>query len=209
MNKRTFNCDAVGRQLSGAKVALDKCIQKVNSGDYDEEAPLVIAIDFQQVLYQLCLAWHFQFRTEEELARRTSAEYIELSNIVPNFGFKLRLMSGIDCEGEICGHEFNREAVRQELSEALLALQKCEEKTESGAYDEDRPLVIAVDFQRVLTHLCLAWHFKDMTHEAIKGLTHEQFDRLANTVPNFGFSLKLLSGIDPVPTKSNHKRVGS
>jgi hypothetical protein len=91
---------------------------------------------------------------------------------------------------------FNRGAVRQELSEALLALQKCEQKTQSGAYD-DAPLPIAVDFQQVLIHLCLAWHFKDMTHEEIQALTQEKFNSLSNTVPNFGFSLRLMSGIDP------------
>lgn len=101
---------------------------------------------------------------------------------------------------------FNRGAVRQELSEALLALQKCEQKTRSGAYDEDGPLAVAVDFQQVLMHLCLAWHFKDMTHEAIRALTQEEFDRLAKAVPNFGFDLKLMSGIDPeveTGTKNN------
>ena len=93
---------------------------------------------------------------------------------------------------------FNRSAVRQELSEALLALQKCEHKTKVGAYDDDGPLAIAVDFQQVLVHLCLAWHFKDMTHEQIRGLTQEEFNRLANTVPNFGFALKIMSGIDSI-----------
>jgi hypothetical protein len=91
---------------------------------------------------------------------------------------------------------FNRGAVRQELSEALLALQRSEQKTQSGAYDGDPPLAIAVDFHQVLTHLCLAWHFKEMTHEQIRTLTQEEFDRLANTIPNFGFRLKLMSGID-------------
>jgi hypothetical protein len=92
---------------------------------------------------------------------------------------------------------FNRGAVRQQLSEALVALQQCEHKTQLGAYDEDGPIAIAVDFQQVLIHLCLAWHFKGMTHEAIRALTQEQFDRLANSVPNFGFALKLMPGIDP------------
>lgn len=102
---------------------------------------------------------------------------------------------------------FNRGAVRQELSEALLALQKCEQKTQSGAYDEDGPLAVAVDFQQVLMHLCLAWHFKDMTHEEIRALTQEEFDRLASTVPNLGFSLKLMSGINPeAPTNTSGNR---
>ena len=192
-----LNRDAVQRQLSGAKVALDKCILKLNAGDFDNEAPLVMAVNFEQMLYHLCLAWHFQFRTEDELSRRTSEEYIDLSNRVPNFGFNLTLMSGIDREGGRFETKFNRQAVRKQLGEALLALQKCQQKTETGAYDADGPLAIAADFQHVLLHLCLAWHFKDMTHEQIQALTQQEFDHLAQTVPNFGFQLKLMSGIDP------------
>lgn len=90
----------------------------------------------------------------------------------------------------------NQEAVRQELSEALLALQKCQRKNEAGDYNDNGPLAIAVDFQQVLLHLCLAWHFKGMSHDEIRNLTQQEFDSLANTVPNFGFMLKLLPGID-------------
>lgn len=196
MNKRTFNRDAVERQLGGAIVALDECLHKVNSGDYDEEVPLVVAIDFQQVLYKFCLAWHFQFRTEEELAQRTSAEYIKLSNIVPNFGFTLRLSPGIDCEEDTLGRKFNRAAVALQLSEAKLALETALEKAKVGIYDDASPVVVAIDFQHVLYKLCLAWHLKNMTDEELNKLPHEDFERLSNTVPNFGFELKLMPGID-------------
>jgi hypothetical protein len=92
---------------------------------------------------------------------------------------------------------FNRAAVCLELSEALLTLQRCHEKAKTGAYDEEAPLVMAIDFQQILMHLCLAWHSKQMTNEEIKALPQQEFERLANTVPNFGFGLTLMPGIDP------------
>jgi hypothetical protein len=98
MNDNTFNREAVERQLSGAKVALDECIQKVKAGDYDDEAPLVMAVDFEQVLYHLCLAWHFKHMTDEQRESLSQEEFKRLSNTVPNFGFELKLMPGIDTE---------------------------------------------------------------------------------------------------------------
>jgi hypothetical protein len=98
MNDNTFNRAAVERQLSGAQVALDECIQKVKTGGYDNEAPLVMAIDFEQVLYHLCLAWHFKHMTDEQRENLSQEEFKRLSNTVPNFGFELKLMSGIDPE---------------------------------------------------------------------------------------------------------------
>lgn len=98
MNNMTFNRAAVERQLSGAKVALDECIEKLTCGDYDDEVPLVIAIDFEQILYHLCLAWHFKGMTDEQRERLSEEDFKRLSNTVPNFGFELKLMSGIDPE---------------------------------------------------------------------------------------------------------------
>lgn len=100
MKNETFNRAAVERQLSGAKVALDECMEKLKAGNYDDEAPLVMAIDFEQVLYHLCLAWHFKNMTDEERAALSQEDYKRLSNTVPNFGFELKLMSGIDSEVE-------------------------------------------------------------------------------------------------------------
>jgi hypothetical protein len=100
MNSNTFNRSAVERQLSGASVALDECIQKLKAGEYDAEAPLVMAIDFEQVLYHLCLAWHFKGMTNEQRDRLSQEDFKRLSNTVPNFGFELKLMSGIDSEVE-------------------------------------------------------------------------------------------------------------
>ncbi len=96
MSSRIFNRAAAERQLSGAQVALENCISKLNSGRYDNESPLVIAIDFEQVLYHLCLAWHFKDMTDEERDKLSESEFIRLSNTVPNFGFELKLMVGID-----------------------------------------------------------------------------------------------------------------
>jgi len=104
MSDKKFNRVAVALQLSGAKVALDECIQKVNSGDFDDEAPLVMAVDFEQVLYHLCLAWHFKNMTDEERAGLSQEEFKRLSNTVPNFGFELKLMPGIDPEAPANAH---------------------------------------------------------------------------------------------------------
>ena len=95
--------------------------------------------------------------------------------------------------------KFNRAAVELQLSEAKLALDAALEKTKAGQYDEEAPLVMAIDFEQVLYKLCLAWHFKHMTPEGIEALPQKEFDRLSNTVPNFGFELKLMSGIDLEP----------
>ena len=100
MNTNTFNRSAVERQLSGASVALDECVQKLKAGEYDAEAPLVMATDLEQVLYHLCLAWHVKNLTDEERAALSQEDYKRLSNTVPNFGFELKLMSGIDPEAE-------------------------------------------------------------------------------------------------------------
>ena len=91
MNEKKLNKSAVERQLSGARVALDECISKLNTGDYDDEAPLVMAVDFEQVLYHICLAWHFKHMTDDERASLSEEEFKRLSNTVPNFGFELNL----------------------------------------------------------------------------------------------------------------------
>src|SRR5262245_52466850 len=95
----------------------------------------------------------------------------------------------------------DRRAVRQELNQARLALQKCEQKTQSGADDEDGPLAMVVDFQQLLMHLCFSWHFKHLTHEQIRALTQESFDRLANTVSKS--PLLSETGVPPEATKRN------
>jgi len=98
MNENKFNRAAVALQLSEAKLALDAALEKAKSGAYDDESPVVIAIDFEHVLYKLCLAWHFKNMTDEELNRLSQDEFKRLSNTVPNFGFELKLMPGIDSE---------------------------------------------------------------------------------------------------------------
>ena len=93
-------------------------------------------------------------------------------------------------------NKFNRAAVALQLSEAKLALEAALEKVKAGTYDDESPVVVAIDFQHVLYKLCLAWHFKNMSDEELNKLPHEEFERLSNTVPNFGFELKLMPGID-------------
>lgn len=100
MNENKFNRAAVALQLSEAKLALDAALEKVKAGAYDDESPVVIAIDFEHVLYKLCLAWHFKSMTDEELNKLSQDEFTRLSNTVPNFGFELKLMSGIAPEVE-------------------------------------------------------------------------------------------------------------
>jgi len=98
MSEKKFNRPVVERQLSGAKVALEECLRKVKSGEFDHEVPLVMAVDFEQVLYHLCLAWHLKHMSDQERAGLSEEELERLSNTVPNFGFELRLMTGIDAE---------------------------------------------------------------------------------------------------------------
>ena len=93
---------------------------------------------------------------------------------------------------------FNRAAVELQLSEAMLALASALEKTKQGKYDQEAPLVMAIDFEQVLYKLCLAWHFKNMSNDQIHTLSEAEFKRLSNTIPNFGFELRLMSGIDPL-----------
>lgn len=98
MSKNVFNRAAVLLQLSEAKLALDAAIEKAKSGDYDDESPVVMAIDFEHVLYKLCLAWHFKHLTDDELNKLSHEEFERLSKTVPNFGFELRLLPGIEPE---------------------------------------------------------------------------------------------------------------
>lgn len=95
----SINRAATLLQLSEARLAIDAVLEKTKDGRYDDEAPLVVAVDFEQVLYKLCLAWHFMRMSDDEIGNLTNDEFRRLSNMVPNFGFELELMSGIDpCE---------------------------------------------------------------------------------------------------------------
>lgn len=201
-NNQMLNKGAIERQFSLARVALDKALARTKSGIYDESAPAVIAIDFADILSHLCLAWHYRLRSDDEVMAITPSEFVALSNTLPNFGFHLTLLPDIDSPPDIVSNKpsatengLNRAAIASQLSEARIAIDAALQKVKQGAYDDEAPAVMAIEFGEVLAHVCLAWHCKNMSDDEVMRQTAEEHERLSNTVPNFGFGLTLMPSI--------------
>ena len=101
MNDDEINSAAMALHLTGAKVAIDEILEKLQSSSYDNDPDSVIAVDFENALYKLCLAWHFRHMADDEIRVLTAREYDRLSRMVPNLGFELELMDGLTSDGSI------------------------------------------------------------------------------------------------------------
>jgi hypothetical protein len=95
MNKHPFNYNAMQAKLESARYELGLCINKIASEEYGEDDYLVMASDFQNILYKIWMAWHYKYMSDEEINELTREEFLRLSRTVPNFGLDLELMEGI------------------------------------------------------------------------------------------------------------------
>jgi hypothetical protein len=93
---KIFNKAAIHLQLSEAKIALDDLIKKVEQGKFDEGDDVLIAIDLEDILSHLCLAWHFRCRNDSELQRLSQETYEVLSYSIPKWHEDLRLLNDLD-----------------------------------------------------------------------------------------------------------------
>ena len=75
--------------------------------------------------------------------------------------------------------------VQFELGEALIHLQDLVTELRSGKIQTSDEPALAVQLGHILDHISTAWNCKDMTPEQRAALSQADFERLANTVPNF------------------------
>jgi hypothetical protein len=77
------------------------------------------------------------------------------------------------------------DTVKREIGEALIHLEDLVAEFRSGKIQERDDPALAVQLGQVLDHMSIAWNCKDMTPDQRAALSQEDFERLANTVPNF------------------------
>ncbi len=77
------------------------------------------------------------------------------------------------------------ETVESELREALVHLQDLVAEFRLGKVQSRDEPALAVQLGHILDHISVAWNCKDMTPDQRASLPQDQFERLANTVPNF------------------------
>jgi hypothetical protein len=85
-------------QLQEARVHLDALISMLKDAPIDDDEDFGLSIYFQHVLEHLVLAWHFRSKSDEEAAKLSQEEFNKLCSSIPNFGYVLRLLDGLDAE---------------------------------------------------------------------------------------------------------------
>jgi len=75
--------------------------------------------------------------------------------------------------------------VKFELSEALQHLQEFVEDLQQGRIKEDDDAKLLVKLDHLFDHMNRAWNCRDMSWTEKDTLSHPEFMRLSNTVPNF------------------------
>jgi hypothetical protein len=84
-----------------------------------------------------------------------------------------------------------------ELREAQAHLGALIRKLSSEASIEgDDDLSISIDIEHVINHICFAWHCRNLSAEEIGAISQEKFEEYTTSIPNFGFDLKMLNGLD-------------
>jgi len=77
------------------------------------------------------------------------------------------------------------EQMRFQLLEAKTELDSLINTIDSGNLTECDDLRLALEFQQVFEHLCLAWHCRYKSASEINALSQEEFESLSKKVPNF------------------------
>ena len=83
----------------------------------------------------------------------------------------------------------NRYAVAFQLNEALEAIRSTLGDTEG---DKDENPAIWTDLAEILSHLCLAWHRKQIGSDEVMKENQEEFELKAVSVPNWGKRFRLV-----------------
>ena len=89
---RQMNKVAVLRALADAEVAISELRKDIESGSHDDSGPMVLAVPFQYVLWNLCLAWHSRRLTDLELSSLTTEQDDSMRDSVPNWGLSFRMV---------------------------------------------------------------------------------------------------------------------
>jgi hypothetical protein len=86
----------------------------------------------------------------------------------------------------------NRTEVCFQVGEAIQAAQSLVERVRSGELDEACPMVLRIDFEHILGHLCAAWHRKYLSNQEIDEIDDSRFELMYRSVPNWSLNLQLV-----------------
>jgi hypothetical protein len=75
--------------------------------------------------------------------------------------------------------------VQFELAETLLHLQELLAEFREGRMESDDTPKLAVELGHILDHISYVWNSRDLSPEALLTMPEAEYERLANTVPNF------------------------
>lgn len=79
----------------------------------------------------------------------------------------------------------NHARIHFQLLEAKVDLNCLIDIVDKGNLTEYDDLSLALGFQQILEHMCLAWHYRYMSNSDISSMSQEEFDLLSSKVPNF------------------------
>ncbi len=89
---RTMNRFAMSLALSDAEVAISDLRREIKEGQHDSDGCMALGVPFQYVLWQLCIAWHSRWLTDDELNKMSQAENDLLRDSIPNWGLSFQLV---------------------------------------------------------------------------------------------------------------------
>jgi hypothetical protein len=89
-----------------------------------------------------------------------------------------------------------------QLMEARVHLDALVSKLEVSPIWDDEDFGLSIYFQHILEHVVLAWHFRRKSDEEAAQLSQDEFNKLCSSIPNFGYALHLLDGLDAEPSGS-------
>lgn len=89
---RQLNRRAMAQALSDAEVAIQNLRQEVQRGEHDLDSPMTLAVPFQYIVWQLCIAWHSRWLSDSELDLLSEAEHDLMRDSIPNWGLAFRLV---------------------------------------------------------------------------------------------------------------------
>lgn len=92
----------------------------------------------------------------------------------------------------------NKAYVCADLEEAADSIKSLSEKVKSGELDGDGSIALAVHFQHIINHLCLAWHEKWLREEQMRDFIETKAPVWENAVPDWGFNLTIVDIEDEV-----------
>lgn len=83
-----------------------------------------------------------------------------------------------------------------ELEEARVHLQSLIERLSGKSVQEDEDFALSIDFGHIIEHINLAWHYRRMSNREADQLSQNSFEKYSKAIPNFGYEMKLLNGLD-------------